>query len=798
MLTPITSLTSQSIINSNQNEFGRENSNQKPKEDQPTKLLAEKNGNDYSFHAMEIEPTVPEISTTPFLASFSSRTTFLPTSTTKHLHLESTDPDTEITTTHLIQPDNDVLIRPPDNSRRPYIGEIREIVDKPPSTLDTIVTNSNNENVGKKKRRGRKRKAKKGNDKCVWWVRVRWYYRGEDLVERPNWALGEDELFETAYFDWVEAETIVGRCEVVSYKEYREGMECVGEEGRSGFWGGMVKESEVDGGVRREESRLVFRKGVEDGYRSDGTDFGDNYSGAAKRYYVRYFYDVSRHRFVASGIDDPGADPYGELMSKVTSESDSEYEVGGGEDRDDDDDNKDFVGNDEDGRPRKKRRVGDKQRKKGRKIGAMHYFVLPGESREGMRPLPCRDCEKQEIRQFIEEAVHSTDSSAKSRCLYISGVPGTGKTATVREIVGVLEQEKKSGSLPPFCALEVNGLSLADPNAVYSLLHDAVTGQCPTSSRKSISPMHAASLLDRHFRSRSEPKTTNRPGQGVTRERRAQNVILILDEMDALLTRKQRVLYDLVEWTTCARGGLALVGIANTMDLPERSLLPRIGSRLGLRRVVFAPYTASQLKEILLLRLDERYPKATFQPISLQLVAAKVAAVSGDVRRALEICARAVELVTENEDENSGNQDKGVVITPEIVNKAVNDLSGAGKIVILQNLSLLEKVVVVCVLRIVRRVGLFDGSEGASMATLVREVVSVGVKAGVHMMKARDIRDAAWRLDARNILIVEFGSLPGDEDARVVLGVMADDVTYALEGSDLLALLNVASTNPIG
>ena len=44
-----------------------------------------------------------------------------------------------------------------------------------------------------------------------------------------------------------------------------------------------------------------------------------------------------------------------------------------------------------------------------------------------------------------------------------------------------------------------------------------------------------------------------------------------------------QVLYNLCEWPARPGSRLALVGIANTLDLPDR-LAPRIASRLGSRR----------------------------------------------------------------------------------------------------------------------------------------------------------------------------------------------------------------------
>lgn len=74
-------------------------------------------------------------------------------------------------------------------------------------------------------------------------------------------------------------------------------------------------------------------------------------------------------------------------------------------------------------------------------------------------------------------------------------------------------------------------------------------------------------------------------------------LVLLADEIDYLVTRKQTVLYNLFEWPTRRGCRLVVVGIANTMDLPER-LLPRVASRLGMGRIVFQPYTREQIQTI--------------------------------------------------------------------------------------------------------------------------------------------------------------------------------------------------------
>jgi origin recognition complex subunit 1 len=64
---------------------------------------------------------------------------------------------------------------------------------------------------------------------------------------------------------------------------------------------------------------------------------------------------------------------------------------------------------------------------------------------------------------------------------------------------------------------------------------------------------------------------------------------------------------------------------------------------LGLSRITFPGYTHPQLQTIIQSRLSN-VPHTVVHPDAIQFAARKVAAVSGDARRALDICRRAVEL----------------------------------------------------------------------------------------------------------------------------------------------------------
>ncbi|XP_075095748.1 origin of replication complex subunit 1B [Nicotiana tabacum] len=236
------------------------------------------------------------------------------------------------------------------------------------------------------------------------------------------------------------------------------------------------------------------------------------------------------------------------------------------------------------------------------------------------KSLPCRMKEVEEITTFIKGAI--CEDQCLGRCLYIHGVPGTGKTMSVLAVMRNLRCEVDAGSIKPYCFVEINGLKLASPENIYSVIYEALSGH-------RVGWKKALHFLNERFSDVTEcSKEDNRP------------CILLIDELDLLVTRNQAVLYNILDWPTKPNSKLIVIGIANTMDLPEK-LLPRISSRMGIQRLCFGPYNYQQLQEIIVTRLNGI---DAFEKPAIEFASRKVAAVSGDARRALEICRRAAEL----------------------------------------------------------------------------------------------------------------------------------------------------------
>jgi len=135
-------------------------------------------------------------------------------------------------------------------------------------------------------------------------------------------------------------------------------------------------------------------------------------------------------------------------------------------------------------------------------------------------------------------------------------------------------------------------------------------------------------------------------------------IVMILDEIDQLESKSQEVLSNIFCWTNLEGSRLVLIGIANALDFTTRILsgLKAIGL-LSIEEMQFMPYNKNQIVEIIEDRIkrvsDER--NVLISSVALQLCARKIASCSGDIRKALDVCRRAIELV-ESKDKSDISQ----------------------------------------------------------------------------------------------------------------------------------------------
>ncbi|KAF2018658.1 P-loop containing nucleoside triphosphate hydrolase protein [Aaosphaeria arxii CBS 175.79] len=405
--------------------------------------------------------------------------------------------------------------------------------------------------------------------------------------------------------------------------------------------------------------------------------------------------------------------------------------------------------------------------------------------------LPCREEEFSTVYSHLEAAI--TDGSGS--CIYISGTPGTGKTATVREVVAQLHASVQAEELDDFIFVEINGMKVTDPHQSYSLLWQALRGD-------RVSPAHALELLEREF---STPSPRRIP------------CVVLMDELDQLVTKNQSVMYNFFNWPGLRHSRLIVLAVANTMDLPERTLSNKISSRLGLTRITFPGYTHDQLMLIIQSRL-EGVSGNVVHPDAVQFAARKVAAVSGDARRALDICRRAVEiaetearareveeesqpatpsktgrnkakepsgrLLTDSGDADSilqkrpgGAKSKGGVVTIATIKQAINEATSSPLQQALRALPLASKVLLAALLARIRRTGIGE----AVLGDVIDEVKRLGL-----MSQLQPVHD----------YLLSTGDIENSVDTRQSVGGVSAASHHENNGQQATSMITI--TTPRG
>lgn len=246
-------------------------------------------------------------------------------------------------------------------------------------------------------------------------------------------------------------------------------------------------------------------------------------------------------------------------------------------------------------------------------------------------------------------------------------------------------------------------------------------------------------------------------------------VILLVDELDVLCTKKQTILYHLFDWPNRPNSNLVVIAIANAMDLPERVMMSRISSRLGLTRLTFQPYTHQELQEIVKSRLKGI---TAFDPDAVQLVARKVAAVSGDARRALDICRRATLIAEQN---NPNPKLKECFIKMKDVDTALQEMFFSTKIVAIREGSEQEQIMLKAIVQEFRSSGL----EEAVFTNVFDHHTAICKFDGIFCPSTTELFDVARNLyDLRLILLDKNASYL---HKKIRLNISQDDVDFALK-----------------
>lgn len=343
----------------------------------------------------------------------------------------------------------------------------------------------------------------------------------------------------------------------------------------------------------------------------------------------------------------------------------------------------------------------------------LRHDYLPGR-------LPHRE---EEIRQ-LGEIVAPLLKGARSSNIFIYGKTGTGKTAVTKYVLSRLEFKAKEFNAPVRVCY-VNCRMAGSEYRVFASLCQNLGVQIPFTG------LSVGEVFDR-FRLGLDLSETV--------------FMVVLDEADALIkVRGDSLLYELTRMNeVLKRSKVMLIGISNDLRLKE-FLDPRVLSSLSEEEMVFKPYDAGELRNILAERAQAAFLDRALSDSALGLCAALAAAEHGDARRALDLLRVAGEVA-----ERMGMS----VVTEEHVREAEKHIEHNRVVEALNNLTLHSKLVALSIYHLDRA-----SVRGAITGEISEVYDELNGELGVTPLTQRRLGTLINELDAMGILNAKVVSM---------------------------------------
>jgi len=355
----------------------------------------------------------------------------------------------------------------------------------------------------------------------------------------------------------------------------------------------------------------------------------------------------------------------------------------------------------------------------------------------------------------LGETVAPVLKGARSSNLFIYGKTGTGKTAVTRYVLSHLEFRAKEFNAPvKFCY--INCRMAGSEYRVLASLCQSMGVSIPFTG------LSVGEVFDRF-----------RAGLDVSRV----IFIIVLDEADALVkSRGDRLLYELTRINeTLSKSKVTVIGISNDLRFKE-FLDPRVLSSLSEEEIVFRPYDASELRNILSERAKVAFCEGALSDAALGLCAALAAAEHGDARRALDLLRVAGEVA---ERKGAGG------VSEEHVRDAEKHIEHNRVFEGLQNLTLHSKLVVLSVYHLTRA-----NIKGAITGEISEIYDELCAELGVTPLTQRRLSTLVNELDAMGLVnakVVSMGRYGRTKKIR--LEIQRSTIKEVFAGDSRLGLL---------
>jgi cell division control protein 6 len=331
--------------------------------------------------------------------------------------------------------------------------------------------------------------------------------------------------------------------------------------------------------------------------------------------------------------------------------------------------------------------------------------------------LPERLPHREEQIRLLGQAVAPVLKESRCSNIFIYGKTGTGKTAVTKYVLSHLESKAKEYGAPvKFCY--VNCRMTGSEYRVFASLSQSLGLSIPFTG------LSVGEVFDR-FRTGLDTRRVM--------------FIIILDEIDALIKdRGDSILYELTRINEAlSKSKVAIIGISNDLRLKE-FLDPRVFSSLSEEEMVFRPYDAGELRNILLERSKLSFYDGCLSEAALSICSALAAAEHGDARRALDLLRVAGEVA-----ERNGSK----IISEEHVRDAEKHIEHNRVVEALKNLTLHSKLVLLSIYQ-------FSKASGASATTgEIYDVYSeLCGELGATLLTQRRVGTLVNELDAMGLL----------------------------------------------
>ncbi len=358
--------------------------------------------------------------------------------------------------------------------------------------------------------------------------------------------------------------------------------------------------------------------------------------------------------------------------------------------------------------------------------------------------LPHRENEIRKVGSVLAQALKGN----KPNNLFIYGLTGTGKTAVTLYVLRRLKTK----------ALEL-GLRV---NYVY------VNTRQRDTPYKVLSDIASSIGLRIPFTGLSTAEVYVRLVKALSRERGV--LIVVLDEIDWLVRKRgDDILYRLTRIGNELPGDsmkVSIIGITNDIRFVEM-LDARVRSSLGEEEIVFPPYNAEQLNDILSERAREAfYPEAIKRGV-ISYCAALAAREHGDARRALDLLRVAGEIA-----EREGSS----YVDVEHVKKAWIQIERNRAKEIVSSLPLHARLVLKAILEATK------DKPYTTTGELYEVYTNLAKKIGIEVVTQRRISDILSELDMLGIISAQIISRGRYGKTRIIkLSVDETTVVSALE-----------------